>query len=88
MQVASFGTKYKTKNKAILACNTIPKVLKKRGFAKSLVSKFRFKTVSFNETFQSYGMYRDINNCTAIITTSLSVMCADRKQSLTHSLGL
>ena len=55
--------KYKTKNKTILAYNADPVTLllkfeKERGFAKSFVSfeLTKFKTVSFNETFRSYGI--------------------------------
>ena len=49
----------------------------------------KFNTVSFNETmdklhdetFQSCGIYRNINNSRTIITTSLSIiMCVNHKQ--------
>ena len=84
MQVVCFGTKYKTKNKTILAYNADPVTLLSKfwkrericqafGFIYFKVTKF--KTVSFNETFQSYGIYRNINNSTKIITTTnLSVI--------------
>ena len=66
-------------------CNTSTKNLKKRqdldvlGFIYFELTKF--KTVSFNETFRSCRICRNINNDTTVITTSLSIiMCANRKQ--------
>ena len=38
------------------------------------------ETVSFNVIFQTYGIYRNIVNSTTALTTSLLIMCFNRKQ--------